>query len=61
MAVHTHIDYEHAQTAETWLPGILKAGYQGALSIEHHKDISEYQGVQAQLGAFQYALQKVLA
>jgi len=59
MAVHTHVDYEHAFTAETWLPELLDAGYRGVLSVEHHKEISEYQGTQAQLGALQYAIRKV--
>jgi len=59
MAVHTHIDYEHAQTAASWLPHILGAGYKGALSVEHHKEVVEYQGVQAQLGALEYAVKKL--
>ena len=59
MAVHTHIDYEHATSTENWLPGVLASGYAGALSIEHHKEITEYRGVQAQLGAFLYALGKI--
>lgn len=59
MAVHTHVDYEHAMTAETWLPAVLGAGYGGALSVEHHKEIQEYRGTQAQLGMLQYAVSKL--
>ena len=59
MAVHTHIDYEHGLSAESWLPDILSTGYSGALSVEHHREIAEYQGVQAHLGALEYALKKL--
>jgi sugar phosphate isomerase/epimerase len=59
MAVHTHIDYEHGLSAGDWLPGLLNAGYKGALSVEHHKEVVEYYGVQAHLGALQYALKKL--
>ena len=59
MAVHTHIDYEHALSAGSWLPGILGTGYSGALSVEHHKEVMEYQGVQAQLGALAYEVKKL--
>jgi len=59
MAVHTHIDYEHAMSADAWLAGFLNAGYKGALSVEHHKEVFEYQGVQAHLGALEYAVKKL--
>ncbi|MCL2461595.1 MAG: sugar phosphate isomerase/epimerase [Defluviitaleaceae bacterium] len=59
MAVHTHVAYEMAQTADSWLANVLAAGYKGALSVEHHKEIAEYRGTQAQLGALQYAISKL--
>ncbi|MDR0476001.1 MAG: sugar phosphate isomerase/epimerase [Treponema sp.] len=59
MAVHTHVDYEHAMTISDWLADFIKAGYKGLFGIEHHKEIYEYQGAQAQLGAVLYGLAKL--
>ena len=59
MAVHTHIDYEHALSAGSWLRNILNAGYSGALSVEHHREVVEYHGVQAHLGALEYEVKKL--
>ena len=58
MAVHTHVDYEHALNVDAWLGDILKTGYSGVLGIEHHKGISEYRGTQVQLDAVLYGLSK---
>jgi hypothetical protein len=60
MAVHTHVDYEHAMAIADWLPNFLKT-YKGKLGIEHHKEIFEYQAVEAHLGAVLYGLAKLEA
>jgi sugar phosphate isomerase/epimerase len=59
MAVHTHIDYDHAMNIDDWLADLLKAGYKGMLSVEHHREIFEYQAVQAHLGAVLYGIAKL--
>ena len=59
MAVHTHIDYEHALSADSWLASVLDTGYSGALSVEHHKEVSEYYGTGAQLAALLYSIAKL--
>ena len=58
MTAHTHVDYGYALAADEWLADILNAGYAGALSVEHHKALSEYEGVAAQLGALVYSIKK---
>jgi sugar phosphate isomerase/epimerase len=59
MAVHTHVSYDYAMKIDDWLADLYKAGYKGVLSVEHYKEIFEYQGVQAHLGAILYGLAKL--
>ena len=59
IAVHTHVDYEHAMDAENILPPLIENGYKGVFGIEHHREINEYQGTQAQLSKILYALSKI--
>jgi Xylose isomerase-like TIM barrel. len=48
-AMHTHIDYEHCMRAEEIMPNLLKAGYTGCWSVEHHSSTNEYNNVALQL------------
>lgn len=58
MAVHSHVDFDHAMNMDVWPAEILKAGYTGVFGIEHHKGIFEYQGTQLHLDAVLYGLAK---
>ena len=55
IAVHTHIDYEHALNAHEVLPALKNAGYKGVWGVEHHKNVSVYNGVAAHLAMIAYA------
>ena len=55
MAVHTHVNYEHAHRAETYLPLMREAGYQGLWGLEHHSGEDEYKKVARQLAEIRLA------
>ena len=55
MAVHTHVDYEHAHIAAQCLPPLRKAGYKGVWGCEHHTGENEYVKVDHQLAEIRLA------
>jgi len=48
-AMHVHLDYPHCMAAERLMPDLLKAGYKGCWSVEHHSSTNEYNNVALQL------------
>jgi sugar phosphate isomerase/epimerase len=58
-ASHMHIMYEYALRADEVLPALSAAGYKGVWSVEHHREVNEYEAVSSQLGAVLYALSKI--
>jgi sugar phosphate isomerase/epimerase len=60
-AMHTHVPANSVAFAKSEIRGLLKAGYSGAISVEHHSGKYETERVEWQLGTVRAIIAELLA